>query len=1106
MPHRKKHTMRWLRSILAVVLSCLLLCSLLCLYVLHVLERTVVETNTALTAYVQKSVDTRLEELHRYSTTIEITHANTLLKNLRELPGTLPAQAYQLSVTLRDFLVTNKLARGVYLYYPRTGLVVGNMGCFEAASYYALQGVPQREGYDAWLAELTKSHDTRFMLLQMPKDERLCYVREMRMTGEIAAVVVIEIDREELLRAFDAAGLPGDSATGVLLDGQLVAATGNMALLEDTPGLYAAWCADPQASPESGGSFAFFNASALPGLDYVSVYSARGLLRTVRFTLAVCVAGAVCCLAAGVAASVFISRRNAKPMEKLLAALGAQGSGAQDEYQFITNKIEQMMTEKYKSEELMQEHQTLLNGLFLSTVLRGGLHSENAIFAAAKRYEVSFEHPTYQVLVLAGTERSVPDAGPEPGLLHGTLAALGHEGLVSAYGGRYVVLLNAEECLPDSQAEALARALLDQAFPARPAHAGVGPCYDSMTDILTSYNCALLALRCEAPSARHPVNRYTPRLTRADCGDPGVMQAFSHRIYEKQFAQAQQLMERLYTEYLYAGAPAGTEAMRQSAVDNLLADALRAALPEARAAQEVRALTAAGPPHAQRRQAQHALAVLVQAAAPGAEDKEPVAVRAKRIIDENFADPMMGLYLVPEQLNVSNSYLSTTFKATYGVSIIQYINRLRVDQAKSLILNTDMNIKDIAQTVGFSSDINFIRVFKKLENRTPTTPGGKAAPTPAKAAASALFFYWRGRAPGLFAGKNGPAWPFLALHGKRKSLMQFILHEAFCALRGIIFPAAFSSSARSFAISSGMPIFAAGAAGGRAGGGGDIPAFFQKAAGAFCRGAAVVRFEQAGNVHPERTGHAVPAARAGDALGPLVDAHGPGERVLLGLCQRLEGRHRGKVVRKLFLAAHARKHHQHARQAGREADGPGRNAAAGRLRLQHRLGLRAQGSQRAAAHGLHHDARQAVFLQYFVLLPGALHGPVQIIQLQLGKIPRVGGAYRAQHGGLVVEREAQAADLPLGLFLRQKFKRADAPDLLEPFGVHRVAQVKIKIVHTAVGQLLVEHLLHILLRFQLPQRHLRCQVKRFPRIFSSAAPMNFFRAAAVVRIRHVKNR
>ena len=103
-----------------------------------------------------------------------------------------------------------------------------------------------------------------------------------------------------------------------------------------------------------------------------------------------------------------------------------------------------------------------------------------------------------------------------------------------------------------------------------------------------------------------------------------------------------------------------------------------------------------------------------------------------------------------------------------------------------------------------------------------------------------------------------------------------------------------------------------------------------------------------------------------------------------------------------------------------------------------------------------------------------------------------------------MEREAQAADLPLGLFPRQKFKRADALDLLEPFGVHRVAQVKIKIVHTAVGQLLVEHLLHILLRFQLPQRHLRCQIKRFPRIFFQRRADEFFRAAAVVRIRHVK--
>ena len=189
MPHRKKHTMRWLRSILAVVLSCLLLCSLLCLYVLHVLERTVVETNTALTAYVQKSVDTRLEELHRYSTTIEITHANTLLKTCGAARH--PARAGVPAFRHAAGFSRHEQARpGRIPLLPAHGACGGQYGLLRGRLLLRPAGRAAARGLGLWLAELTKSHDTRFMLLQMPKDERLCYVREMRMTGEIAAVVV----------------------------------------------------------------------------------------------------------------------------------------------------------------------------------------------------------------------------------------------------------------------------------------------------------------------------------------------------------------------------------------------------------------------------------------------------------------------------------------------------------------------------------------------------------------------------------------------------------------------------------------------------------------------------------------------------------------------------------------------------------------------------------------------------------------------------------------------------------------------------------------------------------------------------------------------------
>ena len=41
-------------------------------------------------------------------------------------------------------------------------------------------------------------------------------------------------------------------------------------------------------------------------------------------------------------------------------------------------------------------------------------------------------------------------------------------------------------------------------------------------------------------------------------------------------------------------------------------------------------------------------------------------------------------------------YLSTTFKKKYGIGIAQYINSLRIEKAKRLIVNTDENIKEIA--------------------------------------------------------------------------------------------------------------------------------------------------------------------------------------------------------------------------------------------------------------------------------------------------------------------------------------------------------------------------------------------------------------------------
>lgn len=96
-----------------------------------------------------------------------------------------------------------------------------------------------------------------------------------------------------------------------------------------------------------------------------------------------------------------------------------------------------------------------------------------------------------------------------------------------------------------------------------------------------------------------------------------------------------------------------------------------------------------------------------------------ISERIKLIIDDNYENPAMGLIVIAEQLNMSTSYISRVFKKQYNIGIAEYISSIRIEKAKKLILLNTMTVKEIAESVGFSSDINFIRVFKKHENITP---------------------------------------------------------------------------------------------------------------------------------------------------------------------------------------------------------------------------------------------------------------------------------------------------------------------------------------------------------------------------------------------------
>lgn len=69
---------------------------------------------------------------------------------------------------------------------------------------------------------------------------------------------------------------------------------------------------------------------------------------------------------------------------------------------------------------------------------------------------------------------------------------------------------------------------------------------------------------------------------------------------------------------------------------------------------------------------------------------------------------------------LSEAYFCRFFKNEVGLSVSDYVNKMRIDKATVLLKNTSLSITELATNVGFD-DINyFSRIFKKYKKMSPT--------------------------------------------------------------------------------------------------------------------------------------------------------------------------------------------------------------------------------------------------------------------------------------------------------------------------------------------------------------------------------------------------
>lgn len=90
----------------------------------------------------------------------------------------------------------------------------------------------------------------------------------------------------------------------------------------------------------------------------------------------------------------------------------------------------------------------------------------------------------------------------------------------------------------------------------------------------------------------------------------------------------------------------------------------------------------------------------------------------KNFIKENI-ETELELERVASNFGLSVYYFSRTFKEVIGTNYSDYINKYRVDMAKELLSNGEMNVKEVCYKVGYNDPNYFSKVFKKYEGVSP---------------------------------------------------------------------------------------------------------------------------------------------------------------------------------------------------------------------------------------------------------------------------------------------------------------------------------------------------------------------------------------------------
>lgn len=715
--------------------------------------------NSALLSEIRRGMDNILRTMEMIGTDIMV---NGEVQALAEKTMPFTDQDYYQALQLRGSLKQMHLSKNdistFYVYFKRSDYVVAADMNTDSRRFYTALHESNSMSYEEWRAILDQDFHGQYVPMPVKRQknnvqETVAYINTILQGTEEEAVIVILVDTstlEQQLRTI------GDLSQGTfyIVDNLDRTIYSNDEQREKFTFSYKDFTEMKGVSYtelEKEPVVVEYETSEYANWKYIYVTPENIFLQKVQYIKQFIVIDLLLCLALGGVIIFLFAKKNYMPLELLMQKFkteyGYEKESGENEYQFIekmaavTKKEQQDITDQLKAQN------NVIRQSILAELLHGKIDtSVQSAEQWARDYQISFISDQFVVMIfyIEDVEELFPeeqDLAPaqryqlmqfivtniaeevmqEVG--SGVVCEVDHvmAGIVSLRSNPQPALRAVAEKIQDSILEYFQ---MEMTVAISGIHVGLGQVHIGFEEAIQALQYRMLLGSQEVifyqdiqasrgGQYEYPLETEQALVTQIKAGNYEAVDKVIDQVYEKNF-QSRHLSVDMAKCLLFDLVGTVMKTIPQTGEMSYIS---RVAELSAEIGRESAHLVV--------QHLKQVLAQLCEAVNNKAQPREnDLREKAEAYIAQHYTDEALGVASIAQLFGMTPSYVSKLFRDAAGMSLPDYILRVRMEQAKKLIEEDRMQrqtFQEIAQRVGFSNVRTFSRQFKKYTGVTPGT-------------------------------------------------------------------------------------------------------------------------------------------------------------------------------------------------------------------------------------------------------------------------------------------------------------------------------------------------------------------------------------------------